>query len=144
MGENARFKNGQARVETRILKTLVCRTMSEASFSIGRQSVSVRLKRACRQNAFKHFYAEKSPRPIKIKSALPPPPQKPKIPPPPLKRGILWTWVFCRNKNALFQASIKLAQPFEMISSPRVADKNSKNPKWGRQTGVRQSPPYRR
>ena len=25
MGENARFKNGHARVETRVLKTLACR-----------------------------------------------------------------------------------------------------------------------
>ena len=38
-----------------------------------------------------HF-CQKSPRaPIKIESALPPPPN-PKY--PPLKRGILWTWVF--------------------------------------------------
>ena len=48
--------------------------------------------------------------PIKIKSALPPPP-KPKIPPPP-KRGILWTWVSPAERTQFFQASIKLAHPF--------------------------------
>ena len=41
MGENARFKNGHARVETRVLKTLACRKMSEASLSIARQRVGV-------------------------------------------------------------------------------------------------------
>ena len=39
MGENARFKNGHARVETRVLQTLACQKKSEASLSIGRQRV---------------------------------------------------------------------------------------------------------
>ena len=40
MGENARFENGHARVETRVLKSLGCRNkMWEASVSIGRQRV---------------------------------------------------------------------------------------------------------
>ena len=39
MGENARFKNGQARVETSVLKTLACRK-NVGGFSIfGRQRV---------------------------------------------------------------------------------------------------------
>ena len=46
MGENARLKNGHARVETRVLKTLGCRKMSEASLSILVNSVSVRFKSA--------------------------------------------------------------------------------------------------
>ena len=36
--------------------------------------------------------------PIKIKSALPPPPPNPKYPPP-LKRGILWTQVFLQKER---------------------------------------------
>ena len=48
--------------------------------------------------------------PIKIKSA-PPPPPKPKIPPPPKTRNFMDMGFSCR-KNAFFQASIKLAQPF--------------------------------
>ena len=40
MGEKARFKNGHARVETRVLKTLACRkNVGGASLSIGRQRV---------------------------------------------------------------------------------------------------------
>ena len=42
----------------------------------------------------------------KSKIALPPPPPKPQNTPPP------WTWRFSCRKNAFFQASIKLAQPF--------------------------------
>ena len=45
--------------------------------------------------------------PIKIKSALPPPPKK-----PPQKRGILWTRVFPAERAHIFQVSIKLAHPF--------------------------------
>ena len=56
MGENARFKNGHARVETRVLKTLAHRKMSEASLSIGRERVGAFKKRACRKNSFKHSY----------------------------------------------------------------------------------------
>ena len=41
MGENARFKNGHARVETRVLKTRSCRRMSDAYYSIGRQRAGV-------------------------------------------------------------------------------------------------------
>ena len=48
--------------------------------------------------------------PIKIKSALPPPP-KPKIPPPPKRRNFMDMAFSCRT-DAFFQASIKLAQPF--------------------------------
>ena len=49
--------------------------------------------------------------PIKIKSALsPPPPQTQNT--PPLKRGILWTLVFPAERAHFFQAPIKLAQPF--------------------------------
>ena len=62
-------------------------------------------------DAGKEVTFRKIPVPIKMKSALPPPPKKPKIPPPP-KRGILWTWRFSCRKNAFFQAPIKLAQPF--------------------------------
>ena len=40
MGDNMRFKNGHARVEQRVLKTLSrVEEMSEASLSIGRQRV---------------------------------------------------------------------------------------------------------
>ena len=49
--------------------------------------------------------------PIKIKSALPPPPQKTQNTPPLLKRGILWTWFFLQ-KERIFQASVKLTHPF--------------------------------
>ena len=42
MGENARFKNGDARVETRVLKTLACRMV----FGPMVDSVSVRFKNA--------------------------------------------------------------------------------------------------
>ena len=56
-------------------------------------------------NYFRIIYA-----PIKIKSALPPPP-KPKIPPTPKTRDFMDTGFSCR-KNAFFRASIKLARPF--------------------------------
>ena len=49
--------------------------------------------------------------PIKIKSALPPPKKKPKYPPSPKRRNFVDMGFSCR-KNAFFQASIKLAQPF--------------------------------
>ena len=55
--------------------------------------------------------------PIKIRSALSPPPrQSPKITPHPLNRGILWAWVF-QQKERIFQAPIKLAQPFPVPES---------------------------
>ena len=53
--------------------------------------------------------------PIKIKSALPPPPPK-----PPLKRGILWTWVFLQ-KERIFPGAHKIGAA---ISGPRIADTN--------------------
>ena len=46
MGENARFKNGHARVETRVLKTLACRNGFWTSFKAMVDSVSVRFKNA--------------------------------------------------------------------------------------------------
>ena len=46
MGENARFKNGHARVETRVFKTLACRNGFWTSLSNGRQRVGVRAKNA--------------------------------------------------------------------------------------------------
>ena len=49
--------------------------------------------------------------PIKIQSALPPPPQKTKIPPP-KTRNFMDMAFFLQKKNAFFQAPIKLAQPF--------------------------------
>ena len=39
MSENARFKNGHARVETRVLKTLACRNGFGPLLSNGRQRV---------------------------------------------------------------------------------------------------------
>ena len=39
MGENARLKNGHARVETRVLRTLACRMVFGALLSNGRQRV---------------------------------------------------------------------------------------------------------
>ena len=53
--------------------------------------------------------------PIKIKSALAPPPPK-----PPLKRGILWTWVFLQ-KERIFPGVHKIGAA---ISGPRIADTN--------------------
>ena len=52
--------------------------------------------------------------PIKIKSALPPPPPRNPKYPPPLKGGILWTWVFPADseRTHFFEAPIKLAHPF--------------------------------
>ena len=52
--------------------------------------------------------------PIKIKSALPPPPK------PPPKRGILWTWVFLQ-KDRIFPGVHKIGAA---ISGPRIADTN--------------------
>ena len=52
--------------------------------------------------------------PIKIKSALPPPPK------PPPKRGILWTWVFLQ-KERIFPGVHKIGAA---ISGPRIADTN--------------------
>ena len=46
MGENARFKNGHARVETRVLKILACRNGFWTSFEATVDSVSVRFKNA--------------------------------------------------------------------------------------------------
>ena len=47
MGENARFKNVHARVETRVLKTLVCRKNAVGFFIITLvDSVSVSFKNA--------------------------------------------------------------------------------------------------
>ena len=62
MGENARSKNGHARVETRVLKTLACRNGFWSKwfldlFQAMVDSVSVGFKNACRKNAFKHSYA---------------------------------------------------------------------------------------
>ena len=58
--------------------------------------------------------------PMKIKSALPPPPpQKPQIPPP-LKRGILWTWLLLQN-GRIFPGVHKIGAD---ISGPRIVDKN--------------------
>ena len=57
--------------------------------------------------------------PIKIKSALPPPPPNPKYPPSP-KRGILWTWFFLQN-GRIFPGVHKIGAA---ISGPRIADKN--------------------
>ena len=54
------------------------------------------------------FMSEKSSRP------------KNKIGTPPLKGGILWTWVFLQ-KQRIFQAPIKLAQPFP---APELLTKN--------------------
>ena len=56
--------------------------------------------------------------PIKIKSALPPPPKNPKYPPP--KRGIWWTWVYLQ-KERIFPGVHKIGAP---ISGPRIADTN--------------------
>ena len=59
MGENARFKNGHARVsETLVLKTLACRNgFLDLFLSNGRQRVGAFKKTlACRKNAFKHSY----------------------------------------------------------------------------------------
>ena len=57
MGGNARFKNGHARVETRVLKTLACRNgFFRPLLSNGRERVGAFKKRACRKNAFKHSY----------------------------------------------------------------------------------------
>ena len=56
--------------------------------------------------------------PIKIKSALPPPPPKPKI--PPLKCGILWTGLFLQN-GRIFPGVHKIGAA---ISGPRIADTN--------------------
>ena len=55
--------------------------------------------------------------PIKIKSALPPPPKTPNTPPP--KGGILWTWVFLQ-KERIFPGAHKIGAA---ISGPRIADK---------------------
>ena len=56
---------------------------------------------------------QKNPRIHKNKiSTSPPPPKKKNLIPPPLKRGILWAWRFSCRKNAIFQAPIKLVQPF--------------------------------
>ena len=62
--------------------------------------------------------------PIKIKSALPPQPKKkPKIPPPPPPQNAEFDGKngFSCRKNAFFQASIKLAQPFP---APELRTKN--------------------
>ena len=56
MGANARFKNGHARVETSVLKTLACRNGFGPLLGNGRQRVGAFSKRACRKNAFKHSY----------------------------------------------------------------------------------------
>ena len=50
--------------------------------------------------------------PIKIKSALPPPPQKPKSPPPLPKTRNFMDMVFPAERTHFFQVSIKLAQPY--------------------------------
>ena len=56
MGENARFKNGHARVETRVLKTLACRNGFRTSLSNGRQRVGAFFLTRVSKNAFKHSY----------------------------------------------------------------------------------------
>ena len=56
MGGNARFKNGHARVETCVLKTLAGRKNVGVLLRIGRQRVGVFYKRACRKNTSKHSY----------------------------------------------------------------------------------------
>ena len=56
--------------------------------------------------------------PIKIKSALPPPPKTQNT--PPLKRGILWTWFFLQN-GRIFPGVHKIGAA---IARPRIADKH--------------------
>ena len=92
--------------------------------SNGRQRVgafknaSVLISLACRGLRVGPSKLRKIRAPIKIKSALPPPP-KPKIPPP-LKRAILWTRVF-PAKGRIFPGVHKIGAP---ISGPRIADTN--------------------
>ena len=58
--------------------------------------------------------------PIKIKSALPPPPKTQNTPPPPKTRNFMDMGFSCR-KNAFFPGVHKIDAP---ISGPRIADKN--------------------
>ena len=67
--------------------------------------------------AAKHF--RKILAPIKIKSALPPPPPNPKIPPP-KSRNFMDMGFFPAERAHFFQATIKLAQPF---SAPELRTK---------------------
>ena len=55
-GRKRAFKNGHARVETRILKTLRVEMFFRPLLSNGRQRVGACSKRACRKNAFKRSY----------------------------------------------------------------------------------------
>ena len=80
------------------VKTLVgCRPRSRSQFTAN----------GCAMDLV--FFFRKILAPIKIKSALQPPP-KPKIPPP-KTRNFMDMGFSCR-KNAFFQASIKLTHPF--------------------------------
>ena len=56
MGENARFKNGHARAETRVLKTdtRVSKLFLDLFLSNGRQRVGVFKNARVEKNAFKH------------------------------------------------------------------------------------------
>ena len=58
--KNARSKNGHARVETRVLKTLACGKNVGGFLSIDSQRLGAFEKRARRKIAFKHSYAVES------------------------------------------------------------------------------------
>ena len=71
--------------------------------------VAIKVSVCCRS-----WKISKIPAPIKIKSALPPPPS-PKY--PPLQGGILWTWLFLQ-KERIFPGAHKTGAA---ISGPRIA-----------------------
>ena len=60
---------------------------------------------------FSSVFDQKILAPIKIESALPPPP-KPKIPPPPKNEEFYGHGGFAAERTQFFQVPIKLAQPF--------------------------------